>query len=137
MARFVLPIMLAAIVSFLIGGIWYGALFSDLYLRELAAADIAPSSSGAWQVLAEFARCLAVALVLWRLIAWTQVRRAIDALLLGIILWAGFQATAIAGSFVHEAYPWRLYLLHAGDALLKTIATALLLTSFHKRLERR
>jgi hypothetical protein len=42
-------------------------------------------------------------------------------------LGVGFQAVLLAGSVLHEDYPWTLYLIHAGDAFAKTLAMSVVL----------
>lgn len=48
------------------------------------------------------------------------------ALVFGGWVWVAMY-TALAGSVLHEGYPWRVYAIHAGDGLAKiAIITAIL-----------
>ena len=40
---------------------------------------------------------------------------------------------AIAGSVIHENYPWQLYAIHSGDALMKSVLTSIILGIWRKR----
>jgi Protein of unknown function (DUF1761) len=42
-------------------------------------------------------------------------------------VWIGFQATSIVGSVIHENYPVKLYAIHTGDALTKTLVITVIL----------
>ncbi|HEX9094690.1 MAG TPA: hypothetical protein VF990_01165 [Candidatus Dormibacteraeota bacterium] len=47
----------------------------------------------------------------------------------GFNYWAVLVAAvvAFAGSVIHEHYPWKLYAIHTGDALTKTLVIAVIL----------
>ena len=48
------------------------------------------------------------------------------ALVFGGWVWVAMY-TALAGSVLHEGYPWRVYVIHAGDGLAKiAVITAIL-----------
>jgi Protein of unknown function (DUF1761) len=53
------------------------------------------------------------------------------AIYLGLAVWIGFQATSIVGSVIHEHYPLKLYAIHSGDALAKTLVMAVILGVWH------
>jgi hypothetical protein len=80
------------------------------------------------EILAEFARGLLVAIVLARFIVLLGVASWVGAVYLGFAVWIGFQATSIVGSVIHESYPWKLYAIHTGDALVKTLVMAVILS---------
>jgi uncharacterized membrane protein len=49
------------------------------------------------------------------------------ALQVGLLVWFGFEAMAVAGSVLHAGYPLGLYLIHVGGALQATLVMALIL----------
>jgi len=53
---------------------------------------------------------------------------------LGVWVWIGFHATLLVGSVIHENMPWKLYAIHAGDALVKTLVMAFILGVWRKSL---
>jgi Protein of unknown function (DUF1761) len=55
---------------------------------------------------------------------------------MGLLVWVGFQAAAVAGSVLHENYPLGLYLIHVGDALQATLLMALILTAWRRDVRR-
>ena len=122
----------AAVAAFFVGGLWYGLLFS----RQLARlssdyADAAVMSGGV--VAFEMIRCLALATGLAILVNWTGTQTIGTALLLGLLIWASFQAAGLAGAVIHERYPSALYMIHSGDALAKALVASLTLVIITSR----
>jgi hypothetical protein len=113
------------------GGLWYSSvLFGKAWmtLRGMDRAGVSRPTMRAREILAEFARGLLVAVVLARFVVLLGVVNWLGALYLGFAVWIGFQATSIVGSVIHENYPWKLYAIHTGDALVKTLVMAAILS---------
>jgi hypothetical protein len=125
---------LAALVSFVIGFMWYGFLFGTAYaaLRPGYSGAIADTTSAAVIVL-EFARCLIVATALAYLVHRLGIVTLRDAVVLAVVVWAGFQLAGLVGSVLHEGYPVKLYAIHMGDALAKVTASCLIITGLTSR----
>ena len=131
-----LAVITAAFAALVEGAAWYSpVLFGNAWteLRHLQPATMAEMKTPVWEMLAEFVRSLVVAYVLARLVVSTGVVGWKGAVQLAFWLWLGFQAMAIAGSVIHENYPWQLYAIHAGDALAKTLVMAVILGLWRKR----
>jgi hypothetical protein len=124
-------IVLAVVLGFLASGLWYGLLFADVYPRLAGLSDAGAMSPA--QLVAQLGRDLVVAFVLARLIEKTGTTDRAGAIRLGLWVWLGFQAMAIAGSVIHERYPWQLYAIHTGDALLKTLLASAILGGWRRR----
>jgi hypothetical protein len=121
------------VVCFLAGGLWYSPLlFGNTYMElrgiQSNGAGIRPS-----ELIAEIIRCF----VLSYTFAYFILRLGIDsvkgALRFAFLVWIGFQAFVLIGSVIHEAYSIKLFLIHAGDALLKAVINCILLMLWHKR----
>jgi hypothetical protein len=123
-------VIVAAVVAFVMGGLWYSPLlFGKAWekLRGMNSADGAASKMRPADILAELVRGLVVAAVLAGLVVHLGVVNWVGAIYLALAVWIGFQATSIVGSVIHENYPWRLYGIHSGDALAKTLVMAVIL----------
>lgn len=119
-----LAVILAAVAAFMVGAVWYSPLlFGKAYaeLRGLAADAVAATRPPIGELLGEFARNLVVAVVLAGFAAQLSVGDWKAGLQLGACVWVGFQAMLLLGAPLHEGMPWKLYALHAGDALVKTL----------------
>lgn len=106
------------------GGVW----------RALRGIDAATTSRPqAWEIAGQFGRNLVVALALAYLLTRLGPRSVLGALPVAVLVWIGFQATAIAGSVLHENYPLGLFVLHNGDALMTTLIMTLILNAWRRR----
>jgi Protein of unknown function (DUF1761) len=119
-----LAIAVAAVAAFILSGVWYGVLGSQLAELHPAYADSA--SPSAKDVIVELARNLVVALV----VAWLVDQIGVDdwaqAALLGLALWIGIAVVLLIGSVYHEKVPVKLASIHAGDWLLKLVVIAII-----------
>jgi Protein of unknown function (DUF1761) len=121
-------VLVAAVAAMIASAVYYTVL-GDAYF---SLRGIDPGSAEAtpqlWELVGQLARNLVVALVLAYFLGRLQATRK-DALRLGLLVWLGFQAMAVAGSVLHEDYPLGLDAIHVGDALLATLIMALVLAS--------
>ena len=125
-----LAILVAVAVAFVIGALWYSPLLfgkSYVTLRGLNPAALAATRPPVGEMIGEFARVLIVAFVLRYLLARMSVADVWGAAGVGLLVWFGFQAMMLWGAVLHEGMPWRLYAIHASDALVKTVVMCLLL----------
>jgi hypothetical protein len=120
----------AAVVAFVMGGLWYSPLLFGkawVKLRGIDSTGAAGTQTRPREILAEFVRGLIVAVVLAGFVVHLGVVNMVNAIYLGLAVWIGFQATSIVGSVIHEHYPAKLYAIHTGDALTKTFVMAVIL----------
>ena len=119
-----LAIGVAAVVAFILSGVWYGVFGSQLAELHAAYADSGPPS--ARDAMVELARNLVVASVLAWLVGQIGVDEWAQAALLGFVLWVGFPLIILIGSVYHEKVPVKLASIHAGDWLLKLVVIAII-----------
>lgn len=127
-------VLVSAIVAFVIGGLWYSPLlFGNAYMR-LRGLD--PNSTAmtmpVGEIVGELARWLVIAFILARFMALLGVGDLMGALTFGGWMWVLVYA-ALAGSVLHEAYPWRVYAIHAGDGLVKIMLITTILVLWPAR----
>jgi len=122
-------VLVATVAAFVMGGLWYSPLLFGKAWAKLRGNDLeaAGTQMRPPEILAEFARGLVVAAVLAGFVVHLGVVNWAGAIYLGLAVWIGFQATSIIGSVIHENYPWKLYAIHTGDALAKTLVMAVIL----------
>jgi len=120
-------VVVAAAATLVASSVWY-AVFGNAWLTlrgiDPSTADLTPA---VWVLVGQYARNLVVALVLAVLLRRLGIVTWGGALRLGLLVWVGFEAMAIAGSVLHEQYPLGLYAIHVGDALLGTVTMTLIL----------
>ena len=125
-----LTVVVAAVAAMGVGAVWYSPLlFGNAYmkLRGMNPDATADRRPPAGELLGEFVRNLVVAFVLALFVVRLGVGNWNGAALLGLGVGVGFQATLLLGSVIHENLPWKLYAIHAGDALVKTLLMAVIL----------
>lgn len=122
-------IVAAAIAAVVIGVVWY-IVFGEMYmkLRGIDPSAMANMKVSVWEVLGEFVRYLVVARVLAYFIVRLGVVGWKSGAQLGLYIWVGFQATLLIGAVIHEGMPMKLYAIHAGDALVKVVLIAVMLS---------
>lgn len=113
----------AAVAAFVLSSIWYTVFGQRLAKWSPAYADGSARPAGAVVAL-ELLRSLVVAAVLAVLAAGIGIDTWLEGAGLGLLAWAGFPLVVLAGSVLHERYPWPLAATHLGDWLLKLVVVA-------------
>lgn len=125
-------VLVSAALAFMIGALWYSPLlFGKAYvaLRGPGADGVANAATPAAAIAGEFVRWLVIASVLAGVMARLGVADLAGALVFAGCTWVAIYA-ALAGSVLHEGYPWRLYALHAGDGGVKIALIAAILSQW-------
>ena len=119
----------AAVLAFVIGGLWYSPwLFGRAYftLRGLEATAASDAAMALGEMVGEFGRWLLITIVLATVMPRVGVNTTPTAMIFGLAMWVIIYA-ALAGSVLHEGYPWRVYAIHAGDGLAKLVTITAIL----------
>lgn len=130
-------VLLATLVAFIISSIWYanfGKLLMQLHGVDplTAQQDISPLT-----MLLELARTFILGIILAYFVGTLQINQWMAAIKLTAILWIGFPFILLTGSILHENFPWRIAIIHAGDWFIKPLAMILILSwQNHKRIVR-
>jgi len=126
-----IAICVATVAAFVASIIYYAGPLGTVWM-DLSGIDATAGPTAA-QIVAQFIRELIVVSSLAWLIAATGAKTWVGALRVGLVVWLGFQAMAIAGSVIHEGYPWQLYAIHSGDALMKSVLVSIILGVWRRR----
>lgn len=121
-----LAVLIGTVLTFVIGGAYYGVLGNRLAAARGDAADTGTTPPGPRTMLVEAVRCLLLAAAVIGFVAATDARTWWAGLLVGLLLWIGFPLVLWLGAVVHERTPVRLAVIHGGDWLLKLLALGLL-----------
>jgi hypothetical protein len=125
-----LGIAAAAVAAFIFSSAYYAAV-TPLERRAVGAAALDRGRPQPWKVLTELARTAIVASVF----AWIA-RRSGDldvshAVVLALIMWAGFPLVLLTGSVIWEKVHPATAALHGGDWLIKLLLIAVILGLLH------
>ena len=120
-------VVVAAVAAFVEGAVWNSSLlFGKERMRLLGMNPdaMAGTKLPVGRMLGELFKVLVIAYVLAHLVALLGMVDWMAALQLGAWVWIGFQATLLLGAVIWENMPWKLYAIHAGDALTWICASA-------------
>ncbi len=138
-------LIVAALAALVVGAVWYSPfLFGnawmelrfdpsslDNYTQNLNALAHAGATAHTkiplGEMLAEFVRELVIAYVLARFVVLLRIVDWKGAVLLGVWVWIGFNATLLLGTVIHENMPWKLYAIHAGHGLVNILVMTVIL----------
>lgn len=120
------PILISAIVSFIVGSLWYSpVLFGKewMSLLHMTEADIARAQAKGMIKLyiIQFILTLITFIVLGFFIRATDTYSATGGAFIGLIAWFGFIATTAIGGMLWENKPFKLILINIVGALLNFV----------------
>jgi hypothetical protein len=126
-----LAVIVAAVVRFVIGSVWYMPLFGNRY-RELMGVpkDAKPTGLGP-ALVAGFIGDLVMAYILARFAGHYGAVSFFDGLVVAFMAWLGFVATIMAGSIFYEKKPFELVAINAGYQLVSMLAMGVILALWH------
>lgn len=120
-----LAVVVAAVVAFVIGGIWYGPVFGKRWMALLARPRDQMGQAPVGFALGGVA-ALVNAWVLAFLAVNANVTGALDGIVLGFFAWLGLMATITATQAVFEGRSWKLWLLNnAHNVLVQAVMGAI------------
>lgn len=126
----ILAVLLSAVATFMIGGLWYAALFGNAWVKANAFNDEQIKAMAARQGRnfgIFFAADLVTAVVISLLIINLQIDSWAHGAALGLILWIGFSATI--GGAKKAAYnkPLNVYLIDTTHELACLVVMSMIL----------
>jgi hypothetical protein len=123
-------VLVAAVTSFVIGGVWYTVLFGHAWarLQNLSEEQLAQMAKDQPRSFGIFiAGDLVMAMFLALLINSLEISTALGAAVLGATIWFGFCATLGAAKHAAHARPLKIYLINTGHELVCLIVMGLIL----------
>ncbi len=124
-----LPVLVAAVVVFVLSSVYYGALGARL--ARLSPAYAGPGRPAALTAVVEVVRNVVLAVVVTGLLRGLGVDALGPAVGVALVLWIGFPVLLLSGSVFHERVPPLLAAIHAGDWLLKLALIAVAVGLLH------
>ena len=115
-----LAILVATIVAFVIGGLWYGPIFGQAWLKALGKTEeeLQPSPT---PFIISFFSALLTCVVLAALIGSLGITTLSGGLLIGAITGVGFIATAMASDSAFCGWGVNLFAIQSGYRVLYSI----------------
>lgn len=120
------PILVASVVAFAIGALWYSpVLFGKewMALAKINQSDVERARAGSmWKsYISQFVATLVMFGVLSFIIWTTKTSSLSDGAFLGLLIWIGFTATEGVGALLWERKPFRLVLIQCVGTLISLV----------------
>lgn len=122
-------ILVATAAGFMLGGLWYGALFSKAWLKALGKSEdeLDPSPR---PFIISFFTALITAIMLSALIHTLGFTELQDGVLLGMLMSLGFIATAMGSDAAFCGWGLPLYLIQAGYRVAYSVIMGAILVAW-------
>ncbi len=112
-------ILVAALIHYALGALWYGPLFGKPWMKMMGinAKNMKPTNMGA-RYFGAFVTALIIAFVLAYFIMGAGASNVMEGMAIAFFLWLGFIATVLLTSVLWENKPFSLYVLNIGYYLV-------------------
>ncbi len=127
-------VLVAAAASFVVGGIWYGALFAKAWVRlhGFNKADIDQMAKQQPRNFAAFfAGDLVTCIVLWLVMSSLNVQSALSGLVLAMVVWLGFQVPQCLSKALAGNKPMALFGIDISHQLASLAVMGLIIGAWH------
>ena len=130
-------VLAAAVAHFIIGGLWYGLLFSNKFVELIGWSPERlkemESRNPTKQMVIAFLTGLILVYVLAHFIRYTGAWTALQGLETAFWLWIGFVATTQLATVIFEERPLGLYLLNIGYQFVGCAVGGIILAVWQRR----
>jgi len=127
-----LAVLVAAVVVFVLGWLWYSPLLFYKPWMRLRGLDPDAAMAGAkmpvGKLVIELLRCLVLAYVIAHFAGALGISGWFGAVHFGVLLWFGFPLILLTGSVLWDNVPWKVAAIHSGDWLVKLVVISIILS---------
>jgi hypothetical protein len=124
-------VIVATVVAMVIGGLWYGPLFSKSWMGYIGKTQEELRAQGGLGYLFALLGSFATAIVMSYVTQWAGAEGFGEGALVGIVMWAGFLvSTQVTGS-VFEGRPYGLIMINSGNSLLTFLIVGGITSAFN------
>ncbi|HLC90318.1 MAG TPA: DUF1761 domain-containing protein [Candidatus Nanoarchaeia archaeon] len=119
-----LAVLVAAVVSFLVGWVWFSKpVFGKVWMSLMGLKKEPKHEGMAKNLVIGFLGTLVTAYVLAYFVDMLGYMTALSGMMVGFWAWLGFVATTTVGGVLWENKPWSLWLLNNGHNLVTLLIT--------------
>jgi hypothetical protein len=106
-------VVVAAVVYWILGALWFGLLFAKPWMAlEHVTDEQARSINPVLPYVVSFLLNLLIAFVLAQLCLWRNATTAARGAALGILLWIGLVGPITYTTYMYEMRPWQLFAIN-------------------------
>jgi Protein of unknown function (DUF1761) len=129
-----IAVVVAAVVYWLLGAVWYGFLFSKAWMDlEQLSPERAASVNLVLTYVITFVLNLVIAFVLAQICAWRNANTAARGAALGILIWIGFIGPVTYTTHMYEVRPVQLFAINEFYSLVGLALMGAILGAWTKK----
>jgi hypothetical protein len=126
-------VIVCAIAYWLLGALWYGALFGKPWMALHQFTDAQMKSFGYWPYVITFALDLLIAFVLAQICVWRNANTASRGAAIGILLWIGIVGPITYTTYMYEMRPKELFAINEFYSLAGLCLMGIILGAWKKK----
>jgi hypothetical protein len=130
-----LAVLVAAIIHWLLGGVWYGVLFKNPFMSRITPQQLQQmhSVNEGMALGTAFIMSLLLCYILAHFIQYTKARSAMAGAQTAFWLWLGFIVTTNIATVLFEARPRGLFLINVAYQFVACIIAGVILAVWRSR----
>ena len=126
-------ILVAALASIVVGGLWYGPLFGKTWMSLMGMNPEECKGKMVWSLyLTQFIACLVMSFVLAHSLIFASTFLKVSGwtagLMVGFWSWLGFVAPVTLGTVLWEGKSWKLWVLNNAHYLVSLLIMGVILS---------
>ncbi len=127
------PVLVSAVIMWLLGALWYGLLFRKSWRKLVGYAEGEKPKNMAFGMVTHFIACVVLSFVMLHIATWGMGPRRLftGGATLGVICWLGFMAPPLFAQHIFEGRRVNLFAINAGYWLLAMAIAGGILAVFH------
>jgi len=111
-------VLVSAIIQWLLGILWYGALFKKSWRTLTGTPENQPMKDRIFPMVTSFIACLLLSFVLVHVVAWAGARLFTSGAKMGVICWVGFIAPPLFAQHIFERRRANLFAINVAYWLI-------------------
>lgn len=127
----VLPVLIAAVVQWLIGALWFGVVFKKSWSKLVGGTQESNRGRTIFALGCSFVASLILSFVLVAILQWAGTATFVAGASLAIICWLGFMAPPLFVQHIHERRPVNLFAINAAYWIVAMAVTGGMLAVWH------
>ncbi|HVN94368.1 MAG TPA: DUF1761 domain-containing protein [Terracidiphilus sp.] len=124
-------VVVAAIVEWLLGALWYGLIFRKSWMAMAGFSDTNKPKNGALGMVSSLIACLLLTYVIAHVVSWAGAMTFTGGAKLGVICWLGFMAPPLFTQHIFENRRANLFAINAAYWLLVMAIAGGMTAAFH------
>ena len=124
-------IVVAAVVQWLLGALWYGVIFKKSWTKLIGLAEGEKPKNAIFAMAASLVANLLLSFALSVVVATAQDTLFTKGFMLGVVCWLGFMAPPLFAQHIFEGRRANLFAINAAYWLLAMALGGAILAAFH------